>query len=984
VLALTASLTAEGPVRLGFFAGLGRRFQVESSDDLQAWAAVGAPVVGQGRPAAVLDDRPRAGVASRSYRVRALGVAAPPGMAWIPPGTFTMGSPDAELGRSASEGPQKQVAITREFWLGRTEVTQGEYQALMGENPAWFLSDTNLPVENVTWMDATNYCAQLTARERAAGNLPLGYQYRLPTEAEWEYACRAGTATATAFGESLSARQANFDGNYPYGGGFKWFYRERTQAVGSFPANGWGLVDLHGNVLEWCQDWYTNRLDWDTNAVAEGVVADPQGPPAGTERVVRGGAWRSRGEDCRSAWRTGTSRWNANYALGFRVALGPVAGYGQGVIAGSVVWQGGEEPLPEVAMGLYDLENPPVGNQPAALLASTLTGLDGSYAFTNLPPGHYGVWPLETAEAGGLRFQWETNSASPKVALVAGTNTVNFTAEDLSLFEGDAAPLTITIYYDATRYTNGCQLAVHRRYFSDWFGHHEWFGAISNSCTWNHTNTIHGLGWIQLQETAGEYWFLKAAGRENVFSVVLLPVGGAAPVGTLISLPMEAYPANAIFAWDVVGGRGSWLSAGLAAPAAKAATKLEFPGRFTAQWEAVAGAFGYVVEVSTQGSFTENNGRPTLSIDTGAATGWAFDLPEAIGNRLPYFYRVIAYGDHVLSPYSAAVRVGLDGVAAPMVLPASGVTFTGFTANWAPLAGALGYRLDVSADPQFATYILRDADMGTNTAFSLASLAIGGYYYRVRAVAEGLTTANSAVICANFPGMAWIPAGTFTMGCYEGEKNSSYWEKPRTVVTITKGFWMSRCETTQAEYEAVLGKNPSYFNENPQCPVENVTWDDASWYCYKLTERERAEGRLPGGHVYRLPTEAEWEYACRAGTTTRFSFGEDDMLKLLWKYAWYRGYSGKTTRPVGQKLPNAWGLHDMHGNVREWCQDWAGRYPGGSVVNPQGLNTANNRVNRGGDWLDYGSDCRSATRNENLPAWRDSRLGFRPVLASVQ
>jgi hypothetical protein len=668
----------------------------------------------------------------------------------------------------------------------------------------------------------------------------------LPTEAEWEYACRAGTTTATAFGESLSARQANFDGNYPYGGGFKWFYRERTQAVGYFPANGWGLVDLHGNVLEWCQDWYTNRLDWDTNQVVGAVVADPQGPPAGTERVVRGGAWRSRGEDCRSAWRTGTSRWNANYALGFRVAVGPVGGYGQGVIAGSVVWQGGEEPLPEVAMGLYDLENPPVGNQPAAWLATTRTGLDGSYAFTNLPPGLYGVWPLETAEAGGLRFQWETNSASPKVALVAGTNTVNFTAVDASIFEGDEGKLTVTIYADLSGYGTGCDLAISRRSFN-WFGANSWYDSLpTDSVVWDFTNTVRGLASIKVTVVYGYNWGF--GGLENVFKVNLTPKGGAVGASAQIDLPIAGCPPASVFAWDPKSqGRGLWRSAGLAVPVALPATKVEFPGRFKASWQAVAGAYGYAVEVSTDGSFIENKGRPTVSwdvgaatqcdvivpqavenklpyyyrviacgdnvlstysatvrvgldalaapvalpaakvefpgrfvaqwqalagaegygvevstdgsfaenngqpdlaIDSGSATQWAFELPAATVNKLPYYYRVKAWASNVGSQYSTVVKVGLDAVAAPVALPASGVGTNGFTASWAPLGGALGYRLDVSADPQFGSFILGDADVGTNHNYVIPIPIQAGstIYYRVRAWAKGCTSVDSKTI----------------------------------------------------------------------------------------------------------------------------------------------------------------------------------------------------------------------------------------------
>jgi eukaryotic-like serine/threonine-protein kinase len=172
--------------------------------------------------------------------------------------------------------------------------------------------------------------------------------------------------------------------------------------------------------------------------------------------------------------------------------------------------------------------------------------------------------------------------------------------------------------------------------------------------------------------------------------------------------------------------------------------------------------------------------------------------------------------------------------------------------------------------------------------------------------------------------MVWIPPGTFLIGSPEDEVDRSENEGPQTQVTLTQGFWMGKHEVTQGEYLAVVGSNPSYFNgvqgetdygTDLNRPVESVSWDDAVAYCAALTARERAAGRAPMSYAYRLPTEAEWEYACRAGTTTRFSYGDDPGYTHLRDYAWYEGNSERQTHPVGQKLPNPWGLYDMHGNV---------------------------------------------------------------------
>ncbi|MFM7101291.1 MAG: formylglycine-generating enzyme family protein, partial [Verrucomicrobiota bacterium] len=234
-----------------------------------------------------------------------------PELAWIPPGTFLRGSPLTEPDRWANE-IRHAVVLTRGFFIGRQEVTQAAYAALMTNNPSTF-KGADLPVENVSWFDATEYCARLTQRERSAGRLPDGWEYRLPTEAEWEYACRAGTVTATAFGNSLGSSWANFNGKTPYNGAPVGPFLAGTTPVGSYAPNGWGLDDFHGNVWEWCADW--------NDAYPSGRVVDPVGPPTGLIRVMRGGGWSDLGDFCRSAFRSGRVPGAAGSFLGFRVVL---------------------------------------------------------------------------------------------------------------------------------------------------------------------------------------------------------------------------------------------------------------------------------------------------------------------------------------------------------------------------------------------------------------------------------------------------------------------------------------------------------------------------------------------------------------------------------------------------------------------------------------------------------------------------------------
>jgi formylglycine-generating enzyme required for sulfatase activity len=217
------------------------------------------------------------------------------------------------------------------------------------------------------------------------------------------------------------------------------------------------------------------------------------------------------------------------------------------------------------------------------------------------------------------------------------------------------------------------------------------------------------------------------------------------------------------------------------------------------------------------------------------------------------------------------------------------------------------------------------------------------------------------------------------MGQPDGESD----EQPVHRVRVTRAFYLGIHEVTQAEYRAVTGNSPSSF-KGDDWPVEQVSAGDADEFCRLLTERERAADRLPKGSIYRLPTEAEWEYAARAGTTTKWCCGDDE--RQLGAYAWYDQNAGLRTHPAGQKRPNAWGLFDLHGNVCEWCSDWYDEdyYKSSPLTDPRGAAVGSRHVVRGGGWDYYAVRCRSACRLYGKPACRDYRIGFRVVLAIIE
>ena len=223
---------------------------------------------------------------------------------FIKGGTFMMGSPPDALGTETDE-IQHQVNLTRGFYVQTTEVTQGQWKAVMGNNPSTFSNcGDDCPVENVSWDEVQKFIRKLSSNDKSK-------KYRLPTEAEWEYTCRAGTGTPFPFGKCLSTEQANYNGNYFLAGCSKGKNRKSTLPVASLKANAWGLYDMHGNVWEWCQDWY--------DEYPSDSVSDPSGPSTGSYRVCRGGSWKHEARKCRSANRNRYAPSFKGNNIGFRL-----------------------------------------------------------------------------------------------------------------------------------------------------------------------------------------------------------------------------------------------------------------------------------------------------------------------------------------------------------------------------------------------------------------------------------------------------------------------------------------------------------------------------------------------------------------------------------------------------------------------------------------------------------------------------------------
>lgn len=350
-------------------------------------------------------------------------------------------------------------------------------------------------------------------------------------------------------------------------------------------------------------------------------------------------------------------------------------------------------------------------------------------------------------------------------------------------------------------------------------------------------------------------------------------------------------------------------------------------------------------------------------------------------SKLVRFLSVLCVAALGLGPHAAAQALPSLGIQMNAGRPT--LSLTGMVAT----VYSIQYANDLSPTNTWVDRTLLQARGDGDVWTDPSTRSTGQRFYRAVSVPSPANT-----------NLVFIQPGTFTMGSPTNEVDRSTIEGPQTVVTISQGFWMAKYLVTQGDYLAVVGSNPSYFNGDRSgppwydqdygtdltLPVEQMSWNEATNYCALLTGQERGAGRIPTNCVYRLPTEAEWEYACRAGTTTRFYYGDDPGYTNLANYAWYADNSHNVTQPVGQLLPNPWGLYDMAGNVWEWCRDWYGPYPGGSLTDPQGPVTGTYRVWRGGGWFYAARYCRSARRFNHLPTYTYSGLGFRVVLAPGQ
>jgi len=373
---------------------------------------------------------------------------------------------------------------------------------------------------------------------------------------------------------------------------------------------------------------------------------------------------------------------------------------------------------------------------------------------------------------------------------------------------------------------------------------------------------------------------------------------------------------------------------------------------------------------STSGSFPQGT--------SGTSVTWK--APDTPG---PYQCKVIVSDGQEVVEGTVRINVTDAGLDPPTGLQAlgdgelsPGIFNTTIELSWDGVFGIStlkGFNLYRSRDGGPYERINLNVLPANSTSYLDESVQTGEYSYQITSVniddLDGSPSTASDPIGALEIALTLIDSGTFEMGDIAGAGSSD--EHPVHTVRITQDFYMGTYEVMQAEWRAVMGSNPSYFTGDDRLPVERVSWNDVQDFIGVLND-------WAGGSYYRLPTEAEWEYAARAGTTTKYSFG--DLESELGNYGWYSSNSGSRTHTVGEKLPNPWGLYDVHGNVYEWVYDWygSGYYGRSPSWSPVGPSLGSRRVIRGGCWWeDIANDLRSANRELNGPAVRGRFTGFR-------
>ena len=860
---------------------------------------------------------------------------------WTPAGSFTMGSPETEARRSDVEIPHR-VELSRGFWTLETEVTQAMWNSF-GENNSSEFKGADLPITNVT----KGACQEFVNRLDRLGLAPAGTRFALPTEAQWEYACRAGTTTPFSWGDALNGDKANCDGTLPYGTDEAGANLRKTVPVGSYDPNPWGLFDMHGNVAEWCDDNFEEYY-------LAGSITDPRGPDGDRDFAARGGGWRDSARDCRSASRT-RAFGGASSSVGFRFIVVPIAEQEPGAAPAEV--------------GASSLAEAQAAAQPVEEWTSSVAGKEAG--------------ELRVVEVNGVpyRFRW-----APPGSFAMGSSEAE-AEEEFNLRKESIIKRFEESGDEPTETELDSILSFERARIAEYAKRHD-------------VTLTHGF-WILETELTQEMWESVMENNPSELKGADLPVGGvswhdcqhflrklnnlgAAPAGSRFALPTEAQWECACragtttpFYWgDALNGDKANCDGTRPFGTREAGVFLD---RTTPGGTYEANPWGLFDMCGNVSEWCEDRYGPypsaAVADPLGSARGvlrahrgggWGYDCNgcrSASRFCVPAEKRYAAVGFRpVLAPLTKEPLQGEEPTAPVAATPAE--EWTASFAGWE--AGDLRV-IDVDGVP----YRLRWVPPG--------SFTMGSPQTEQEEIARPMKEQIERI---KEMGLVGVIPNDETLK----DLQDALAAEVQRDVTLTEGFWTLETEVTQLMWRSLMGYNPSEFEGAAfNLPVDNVSWDHCQAFVAELNER----GIAPVGTRFALPTEAQWEYACRAGTTTPFSYG-DSLTFDQANFLGARPSPGNTgvlveslkTAPVGSYPANPWGLFDMHGNVEEWCEDWYGAYPTDAVTDPRGPADGEYRVKRGGSCFQEPDFCRSAARANSLDL-RNIRVGFRVVLVPL-
>ena len=940
------------------------------------------------RPKVVADD----GQGSGGELTVSLPGGAQMEFVWIEPGTFLMGSPESDELAGDNVKPQHEVMISQGFYLGKYEITQGQWEGVMGTTPwlNYVQANPNYPTVYISWNDVQSF---IHALNEAVGDS----LYRLPSEAEWEYACRAGTTTRWSFGDDESQL-----------GDYAWYFDNNSsydmKDVGSKLPNPWGLYDMHGNVWEWCQNW--------SDSYSSESQVDPMGPSMGFYRTMRGGGFYHAARNVPSALRSNSSPGISHGNVGARLlkmaepAVLPnrepgsdqrlnrpprarvATGEDTVVVAGSMVMLDGS--------GSRDLDGDPLTYRWAQVSGPRVTLSDTSAVrpmFIPTEPGRY-IFSLAVDDA-------QTGSTPDEVAIIV-TEVLQGTPRDTTVALPGGATMAM-VWIEPGTFVMGSPSSEPGRN-SDEGPQHEvtisrgfhlgryevtqgqWESMMGSNPSYNKgpNRPVEQISWndvqgfiAKLNEMAGEEiyrlpteaeWEYACRGGtttrwsfgddESQLGDYAWYDGNNSPSGTK---EVGSKLPNLWGLYDMHGNVWEWCQ--------------DWHGRYSsgAQVDSKGPAAGpdRVIRGGHFNGPANSADRNLCSPDCyGNIIGVRLARQEPVSDQRPNRPpRAESGKDTVVVAGSMVVLDGSDS---------SDLDGDPLTYRWEQTSGPRVTLSDTSEVwPTFTptepgryifSLVVYDAQTGStpDEVAITVTASLEESYRDTTVILSGGATME----------FVWIEPGTFVIGSPSSEAGRYDDEGPQHEVTISQGFYLGKYEITQGQWEGVMGATPwsgqDYVQANSNHPAVYISWDDVQSFIHALNE-------AAGDSLYRLPSEAEWEYACRAGTTTRWSFG--NVESQLGDYAWYADNASNAgleyAPPVGTKLPNPWGLYDMHGNVWEWCQDWYDPYSSGSQVDPTGPSTGFLRVMRGGNFGNGARSVRSAYRVSYFPGDRDIGIDAR-------